>query len=57
VRGVDANEGVTPLIARTDTNVSTTPSSNRFGFTLDAICVSHLIEPDMPNRDEGDTHD
>jgi hypothetical protein len=30
-----------PLVAPTDPKVSATPSSNRFGFTLDAICVSH----------------
>jgi glyoxylase-like metal-dependent hydrolase (beta-lactamase superfamily II) len=45
-----------PLVARTDTNVSTRPSSNRFGFTRHAICVPHLIEPDMPKRDEKEIH-
>jgi multidrug resistance efflux pump len=34
---------VNALVAPTDTNVSTTPSSNRSAFTLDATCVSHPI--------------
>jgi hypothetical protein len=33
--------------ASTDPKVSTTPSSNRFAVTLDGICISQRIEPDM----------
>jgi hypothetical protein len=38
-----------PLVAPTDTKVSTIPSSNSFAFTLDGIYASHPIEPDMRN--------
>jgi hypothetical protein len=43
----------TPLVAPTDTKVSTTPSSNGFAFTLDGICVSHSVEPHMRNGQSG----
>jgi hypothetical protein len=38
-----ASEVSTPLAASIDPKVSTTPSSNRFAFTLDGICVSHQV--------------
>jgi hypothetical protein len=38
-----------PLVAPTDPKVSAIPSSNSFAFTLDGICASHPIEPDMRN--------
>jgi hypothetical protein len=48
-RPIGDNGLFTPLAAPADTKVSTTPSSNRFAFTLDGICVSHPIESDMRN--------
>ena len=41
-------EARTPPVATTDTKVSTTPSSNRFAFTLDGICVG--ADPAKPKQ-------
>jgi hypothetical protein len=38
---------MTRLRLLANTKVSTTPSSNRFAFTLDGICVAHPIKPDV----------
>jgi branched-subunit amino acid aminotransferase/4-amino-4-deoxychorismate lyase len=40
---------VNAAVAPTNPKVSMTPSSNRFAVTLDGICVTHPIEPDMLN--------
>jgi branched-subunit amino acid aminotransferase/4-amino-4-deoxychorismate lyase len=49
VRGADGSGCVNAAGAPTNPKVSMTPSSNRFAVTLDGICVTHPIEPDMLN--------